>query len=54
VQKAEGTFQRAAITSGIERDGWIEILTSEIDLKERKLITANAWSALMLQENTGE
>jgi len=54
VQKAEGTFQRAAITTGIERDGWIEILTSEIDLKERKLITANAWSALMLQENTGE
>lgn len=54
VQKSEGTFQRAAITSGIERDGWIEILTSEIDLKERKLITANAWSALMLQENTGE
>jgi membrane fusion protein, heavy metal efflux system len=54
VQKSEGTFQRTAITSGIERDGWIEILTSEIDLKERKLITANAWSALMLQENTGE
>ncbi|MCK6639402.1 MAG: efflux RND transporter periplasmic adaptor subunit [Bacteroidia bacterium] len=54
VQKSEGTFQRAAITSGIERDGWIEILTSEIDLKESKLITANAWSALMLQENTGE
>ena len=54
VQKSEGTFQRAAITSGIERDGWIEILSSEIDLKERKLITANAWSALMLQENTGE
>ena len=54
VQKSEGTFQRAAITSGIERDGWIEILTSEIDLKERKLITAKAWSALMLQENTGE
>jgi cobalt-zinc-cadmium efflux system membrane fusion protein len=54
VQKSEGTFQRAAITSGIERDGWVEILTSEIDLKERKLITANAWSALMLQENTGE
>jgi cobalt-zinc-cadmium efflux system membrane fusion protein len=54
IQKSEGVFERSAVTTGISRDGFTEILTSETELKERRLITHNAWAALMLQENTAE
>lgn len=54
IQKDGGTFERSKVTTGVIRDGWIEIVTSEVEFTDKKIITHNAWSALMLQENTGE
>lgn len=54
VQQAPQQFQRVKVTTGQSENQWIPIESSAIPLEGRQIITVNAWSALMMLENTSE
>lgn len=47
-------FQKVKVVTGTTEEQWVEIISSSIPLENREVITSNAWSALMLLENTSQ